>query len=77
MEGVIKVMTPKDGDRHIAWDSSDEKGLKKAKKEFDKLLKKGYRMYKVARNPQRTGEPVTEFDPTVSEYIAAPAMAGG
>lgn len=75
--GLIKVMTPEDGDRHIVWDKNDEKGVSKAKKEFEKLKKKGHRIFKVDRAPQRTGTPVTEFDPEAHEYIVAPPMAGG
>lgn len=77
MEGLIKVMTPEDGDRHIGWDTSDEKGVNKAKKEFDKLKKKGFNLFKVDRSPRATGEKVTEFDPDHKEYVAVPAMAGG
>ena len=76
MEGLIKVMTPEDGDRHIGWDTSDEKGVAKAKKEFDKLKKKGFRLFKVDRSP-KPGEMVAEFDPSHKEYVAVPAMAGG
>jgi len=75
--GLIKVMTPEDGDKHIVWDPSDEDGVKKAKKAFDKLSKKGHRIFKVSRKPQRTGSPVTEFDKDEHEYIALPPMAGG
>lgn len=75
--GRIKVMTPEDGDKHIVWDPSDEKGVSKAKKEFDKLKKKGHRIFKVSRKPQRTGNEVSEFDAGEHEYIVLPPMAGG
>lgn len=76
--GILKVMTPKDGDRPLAWDKDDEKSVKKAEKEFYKLLKKGYRIYRVERKPTRTGTPVTEFDPYYDdEYIATSPMSGG
>lgn len=77
MEGLIKVMTPEDGDRHVAWDSSDENGVKKAEKDFKKLVKKGFNIFKVDRSPKASNEKVTEFDPNHGEYIAVPAMAGG
>jgi hypothetical protein len=77
VEGLIKVMEPAAGDRHIAWDSSDDKGVAKAKKEFDKLKKKGFNLFKVDRSPSPTGWPVSEFDPDHKEYVAVPAMAGG
>lgn len=77
MEGHIKVMTPVDGDRHVAWNTNDEDGVKKAEKDFKKLMKKGFRMFKVDRSPRASNESVTEFDPNHGEYIAVPAMAGG
>lgn len=73
----MKVMTPEDGDRHIAWDTSDDKGVKKAEKEMKKLMKKGFNIFKVDRSPRASNEKVTEFDPGHKEYVAVPAMAGG
>lgn len=75
--GQIKVMTPKDGDKHIQWDPDDPKSVEEAEEEFDKLKKKGHKLYRVEQKPSRTGEPVDKFDPSVKEYIAAPPMGGG
>lgn len=77
--GQIRVMTPLDGDKSVEWDPKDETSVEKAKAEFKKLIDKGYKLYEVAKKTltERKGEPVTEFDSSVGEYIAVPAMAGG
>lgn len=75
--GQIRVMTPIHGDKSVEWDAEDKSAVEKAKAEFEKLIDKGYKLYKVAKQSVRTGEPVTEFDPSAGEYIAVPAMAGG
>lgn len=75
--GVMKVMGPTDGDKHIEWDPDDPKSVEKAKKQFEKLRDKGHKAYKVGRKPQRTGQEIKNFDPEIGEYIFAPPMAGG
>lgn len=75
--GKIRVMTPKDGDNSVQWDPEDADSVKAAKDEFDKLMADGHKMYKTKATTTRTGDPVDEFDPTVGEYVAVPAMAGG
>lgn len=75
--GQIRVMTPGDGDKSVKWNAEDKSSVEKAKTEFKKLIDKGYKLYKVATQSVRTGEPVTEFDASAEEYIAVPAMGGG
>lgn len=75
--GQIRVMTPKDGDKSVTWDPENAESVKAAKDEFDKLKSDGHKLYKTKTTTTRTGEPVDEFDPSVGEYLAVPAMAGG
>lgn len=75
--GIMKVMGPTDGDKHIEWDPEDPKSVEKARKEFEELRKKGHKAFKVGRKPQRTGQEVAEFDPSAGEIILTPPMAGG
>lgn len=75
--GQMKVLTPTEGDKLIEWDRSDSASVERAQKRFDELTGKGYRAYQVSRDPQRTGNPVSEFNPDAGELILAPPMAGG
>jgi archaellum component FlaC len=76
--GQIRVMTPVDGDKSIKWDSEDEKSVEKAKKKFEELKTKGYKMFEaVTETVTNKGNEVKDFDPSKSEYIAVPAMGGG
>lgn len=78
MKHVIKVMAPLAGDEEVSWDPHDYESVKKAKKAFDKLIKKGHKIYKVTKQTvTRKGEQISDFDPTVGEYVAVPPMAGG
>lgn len=75
--GVMKVLTAKDGDKHIEWDPNDPKSVAKAEKRFNDLLGQGHRAYKVSREPTRTGQEIKKFNKDVGEYVLAPPMAGG
>lgn len=73
----MSIMVAEEGDKHIEWDPEDPVSVKKAKEIFEKYVEKGHRAFKVSRKPSRTGTEVKKFNPSVGEYILAPAMAGG
>lgn len=60
--GIMRIMSPQDGDKHVRWNPKDEKSTEKARKKFEKLLEKGYKAYKVKTAPQRKGTPVVNFE---------------
>jgi hypothetical protein len=63
------------GHDELEWDIHDFKSIKKAKKMFDKLLKKGYRAFETAAHGK--GERVKKFDPALEEIVMVPPVSGG
>jgi len=74
--GTLRIMGQR-GDEPFSWDPEDPASVEEARKVFEERKKAGYRIYRVERKPQRTGDPVTEFDPTAGEYLFAMPMRGG
>src|SRR5690554_1997428 len=77
--GVMRVMTPKDGDKRITWDSRDFTQVREAKEMFDKCVAEGLVPYRVGVGGKATSEVMTEFDPHAEEIIFVPIrqVAGG
>lgn len=70
--GVIRVMTPQDGDKRVVWNSKSFAEIGDAKHIFDKLVLEGLVPYKVGTNGQATSEVMAEFDPHAEEIIFLP-----
>ena len=70
--GCFRIMTPKDGDKRVIWDSRDFNQIREAKKMFDELIVEGLVPYKVGRNGRATSEVLVEFDPYCEEIIFLP-----
>lgn len=66
--GEMRVLTEK-GDERIEWDPADAAQVEKARAEFARLKKDGYRFYEVAETP---GKPVERFSKGLGRLIAAP-----
>jgi hypothetical protein len=78
--GVMQVVDPKAGDRHVHWDPTREAEVEDAKASFDFLTKeKGYFAYMVeeVKGKFKAGKQVKEFDPSIGRLILRPAMVGG
>jgi hypothetical protein len=76
--GTFRIMTPKDGDKRVVWDSRDFTQIREAKEMFDQLVAQGLIPYRVGINGQRTSEVMVEFDPYAEEIIFLPmAMVAG
>lgn len=74
----MKIMDPLAGDDHVTWDPEDEGSVKTAREKFDKAVKKGSKAFKVVyEKARKTGEPITEFDPSLKEVLLVPQMSGG
>jgi hypothetical protein len=70
------VMTEKDGDKPMTFDTKTKDGVDAAMKMFDELTKKGYRAAEVGA----VGEPgriLKGFDETAENVIFFPQLAGG
>lgn len=68
--GEMRVLTEK-GDERLEWDPADAEQVKKAKAEFARLKKDGYRFYAV-ETVEKAGKPVDRFDKRLGKIIAAP-----
>jgi hypothetical protein len=76
--GCFRIMTPKDGDKRVVWDSRDFAQISEAKAMFDELVVQGLVPYCVGVNGRASAEVMVEFDPYAEEIIFLPvAMAVG
>jgi hypothetical protein len=76
----FRVLTPKDGDKRVTWDSADLDQINEAKLLFDQLIQEGLVPYRVGVNGNATSEVMDEFDPDAEEVIfiaVAAAVTGG
>ena len=76
--GCFRIMTPKDGDKRVVWDSRDFAQISEAKAMFDELVVQGLVPYRVGVNGRASSEVMVEFDPYAEEIIFLPiAMVAG
>lgn len=77
--GCFRIMTPKDGDKRVVWDSRDFAQITEAKAMFDELVVQGLVPYCVGINGRASSEVMIEFDPYAEEIIFLPVamVAGG
>jgi hypothetical protein len=77
--GLFRVLTAKDGDKRVTWDSRSFEQITEAKSMFDDLVSKGQVPYKVGLNGKATSEVMTEFDPHAEEiiFLPVPMLTGG
>jgi hypothetical protein len=73
--GILSEMN-KTGDNKIQWDPKDDMATARARTEFDKRMKSGWKAYRVNHRGGR-GEVITEFDPFAYEIVFHKIMAGG
>ena len=70
--GVMRVMTPKDGDKRITWNNQDFAQIRQAKETFDRLVLEGLVPYRVGIGGRATSEVMPEFDPYAQEIVFLP-----
>lgn len=76
--GCFRIMTPKDGDKRVVWDSRDFSQISEARDMFNNLVAQGLVPYCVGLNGRNSSEVMVEFDPYAEEVIFLPiAMAVG
>lgn len=66
--GILTILNDH-GDVKVEWDPDDRESTDKAKAEFDRLKKDGYRFYSVE---ETRGKAVDKFDPKAGKLLAAP-----
>ncbi len=76
---TYRILTQKDGDKRVVWDSNDLQQIIDAKTMFDECIQKGLVPYKVGTGGRATSEVMDEFDPDAEEVIFLPvaAVVGG
>jgi len=70
--GMFRIMTPKDGDKRVVWNSNSFSEIKDAKDTFDKLVAEGLVPYKVGLDGKQTSEVMDIFDPHAEEILFLP-----
>lgn len=77
--GVIRVMTPQDGDARVVWNSNSLGEIEEAKNMFNKLIAEGLVPYRVGVNGKATAEVMAEFDHYAEEiiFLPIPLVVGG
>ena len=70
--GCFRIMTPKDGDKRVVWDSNDFAQISEAKTMFDALVVEGLVPYHVGVNGRASSEVMVEFDPYAEEILFLP-----
>lgn len=76
---LFRILTQKDGDKRVVWDSTSFQEIRDAKGMFDDLVSKGLVPYRVGEQGENTNETMPEFDPSAEEiiFLPIPALVGG
>lgn len=64
------------GDTKTIWDPRNEDEVEVARDTFKKLKSKGYLIYRVGANGEKS-EAMHKFEPTAEKMIAVPPVVGG
>ena len=73
--GQLNIMSS-DGDTKVIWDKDNEDEVEAAEEQFDTLINKGFRAYKVGKKGEATKE-IKKFDPKLGKIILVPIIDGG
>ena len=65
------------GDTKVIWDPENEDEIEAAEAQFDVLIDKGFKAYKVDKKGEKIGMVIKKFKPNVGKLIMVPAIAGG
>jgi ribosomal protein L19E len=76
----VKKLPPhmrRSGDSKVIWDPKNDDEVEAAQAQFDVLIDKGFKAYKVDKKGDKTGSPIKTFNPKVGKLIMVPAIQGG
>lgn len=65
------------GDTKVIWDPKNNDEIEAAEAQFDVLIDKGFKAYKVDKKGDKSGSPIKKFDPKAGKLIMVPAIVGG
>jgi hypothetical protein len=66
----------KEGDTKVIWDPNNEDELEAAEDQFDSLIEKGFKAFKVDKEGNKTTS-IKKFNPSLGKIILVPALVGG
>jgi hypothetical protein len=73
--GELRVMSTL-GDTKVIWDPENEDEVEAAEDQFDSLLGKGFKAFKVKKDG-KAGVQIKRFNPNEAMYILVPELKGG
>lgn len=65
------------GDTKVIWDPKNDDEVEAAEAQFDILIGKGFKAFKVDKKGEKTGGAIKKFDSKASKLIMVPTVAGG
>jgi len=65
------------GDDTIHWDPQSDKSVENARKQFDKYVKKGYKVYRIDDKGKKAGREIKEFPTFAAKLVFVPRIVGG
>lgn len=65
------------GDSKVIWDPDSEDEIEAAQCQFDILLDKGFKIFKVGKDAEKTGGALKKFPAGSGKLIAIPKIVGG
>jgi len=74
--GELAILSA-EGDTKVIWDPSNNDESEAAKCQFDMLIGKGFNIFKVGKNHEKTGGAIKKFPKTAGKLIAVPKIVGG
>lgn len=74
--GIMQILCSL-GDDKIQWDPDNDKQVDFAEGEFDKLIAKGYKCFRMDDGGNKAGREVKSFPPHAGRLIFIPRVVGG
>jgi len=66
----------KEGDTKVIWDPENEDEVEAAEEQFDNLIEKGFKAFKVKKDGDKSTQ-IKKFNPSLGKIILVPALVGG
>jgi hypothetical protein len=70
--GMFRIMTAKDGDKRVVWNSTSLTEISAARRMFMDCVREGLVPYRVGTDGKATTKIMDEFDPAAEEVIFLP-----
>lgn len=73
--GEMRIISG-EGDTKMLWDPANEDEVAAAEEQFDRLIDKGFKAYRVKKDGEK-GKKIKKFDEDAGKIILVPRMVGG